>query len=505
MPRHKTRKTGTMDAVKAKESTLNLSYPTLTKANYTAWSLKMRVFMQAHGIWDAIEPKDPKATADVKVDKMAMAAIYQAIPEDILLSVAEKKTAKEVWTAIKTMCLGADKVKKAKVQTLKAEFENLIMKETESIDDFSMKMNDLVTNIRTLGETVEENYVVKKFLRAMPSKFLQITSSIEQFGDLEQMSVEEIIGSLKAHEERLRGQVENTGGQLLLTEEEWLKKESTEGQLLFTREEWMKRKKGGTEQSQGLRYRGNSSNQGGRDRSKVRCFNCSLVGHYAVECRRPRRDREPKAEVNLSQVQDDEPALLVAEREIVPNLNYGAKNCSESASNLWYLDNGASNHMTGDRSKFRELDEGVTGLVKFGDGSTVEIKGKGSILFKGKTGEELLFREVYFIPTLCNNIISLGQLSENGNKVVLNGNYLWVYDGNGRLIMNVKRSENRLYKIVIETSKSTCLLSKSEELSWRWHSRLGHVNFQAMIWMSKNKMAYGLPDFVHPKTVCTGC
>lgn len=36
--------------------------------------------------------------------------------------------------------------------------------------------------------------------------------------------------------------------------------------------------------------------------------------------------------------------------------------------------------MTGDRFKFRELDEGVTGLVKFSDGSTVEIKGKGSIL-----------------------------------------------------------------------------------------------------------------------------
>lgn len=326
-----------MDTVKAKESTLSLSYPKLTKVNYTAWSLKIRVFMQEHGIWDAIESKDPKTTIDMKVDKMAMDAIYQAIPEDVLLSVVEKKTAKEAWTAIKTMCLGADKVKKAKVQTLKAGFENLTMKEIESIDEFSMKLNALVTNIRTLGETVKENYVVKKFLRAMPSEFLQITSSIEQFGDLEQMSVEEIIGSLKAHEERLRGQVENTGGQLLLTEEEWLKKESTEGQLLFTREEWIKRKKDGTEQSQGLRYRGNSSNQGGRDKSKVRCFNCRLIGHYAAECRRPRRDKEPKPEVNLTQIQDDEPALLVAEREIVPKLSNDTRNCYES--NLWYLDN----------------------------------------------------------------------------------------------------------------------------------------------------------------------
>ncbi|XP_074346777.1 uncharacterized protein LOC141685585 [Apium graveolens] len=124
----------------------------------------------------------------------------------------------------KNHVFGSCKVKKVKVQTLKAEFENLTMKEAESIDDFSMKLNVLVTNIWTLGETVEENYIVKKFLRAMPSKFLQITSSIEQFGDLEQMSVEEIIGSLKGHEERLRGQSKNTGGKLLLIEEEWLKR-----------------------------------------------------------------------------------------------------------------------------------------------------------------------------------------------------------------------------------------------------------------------------------------
>lgn len=92
------------------------------------------------------------------------------------------------------------------------------------INDFSIKLNAPVTNICALGETIEETYVVKKLFRAMPSKFLQITSPIDQFGNLEEMSVEETIGSLKAHEERLRGQTENTGGQLMLTEEEWMGK-----------------------------------------------------------------------------------------------------------------------------------------------------------------------------------------------------------------------------------------------------------------------------------------
>lgn len=394
--------------------------------------------MQAHGIWEAVEPKDPKATVDEKTDKVAMAAIFQAIPEDILLSLAEKKTATETWTAIKTMCLGAEKVKRAKVQTLKVEFENLNMKDAEMIDDYAMKLNALVTNIQALGETVEESYVVKKLLRSMPSKFLQITSSIEQFGNLDEMSVEETIGSLKAHEERIRGQTENTRGQLMLTEEEWLKRENAGGQLLFTKEEWMKRtKRGGTGVSQGAKARGNSSYQGVRDRSTVRCFDCQGLGHFAAECRRPRRDKEQKPEVNLTQIQDDEPALLIAENEVTPKLSVNGDETFES--NVWYLDNGASNHMTGDRSKFKMLDAGVTGKVKFRDGSTVEIEGKGSVMFKSKTGKDILLRDVYFIPTLQNNIISLGQLSESGNRVIMNVNYLWVYGKDGRLVMKVKK------------------------------------------------------------------
>lgn len=201
----------------------------LSKSNYTAWSLKMKVNMQAHGIWEEVELADPKVAAVEKKDRLALAAIYQSIPEDILLSVADKKTAKEAWDAIKTMCLGADRVRQAKVQTLKSKFEVLSMKEKETIDEFCMTLNGLVTNIRALGETVEESYVVKKLLRAVPSRFLQITSAIEQFGKLNEMSIEEAVGSLKAHEERTRGQSEKNGNQLLLTEDEWVKRESNEG------------------------------------------------------------------------------------------------------------------------------------------------------------------------------------------------------------------------------------------------------------------------------------
>lgn len=145
-------KTREMETTKNKDGLVGINYLMLTKSNYTAWVLKMCVFMQAHIVWEAVGPTYPKVKIEDKSDKVALPAIYQAIPEDILVSVTEKQTAKNACDAIKTLCLGTERVKKAREQTLNAEFEILSMKETETLDNFCMKLNKLVTNIRALGE-----------------------------------------------------------------------------------------------------------------------------------------------------------------------------------------------------------------------------------------------------------------------------------------------------------------------------------------------------------------
>ena len=67
----------------------------------------------------------------------------------------------------------------------------------------------------------------------------------------------------------------------------------------------------------------------------------------------------------------------------------------------------ASNHMTGAKSAFFELDSWIRKIVKFGDGSIVEIKGRDTILFVDKGGKHHKLTSVYFIPRLKANIVSL--------------------------------------------------------------------------------------------------
>ncbi|KAL8123294.1 hypothetical protein AgCh_011317 [Apium graveolens] len=168
-------------------------------------------------------------------------------------------------------------------------------------------------------------------------------------------------------------------------------------------------------------------------------------------------------------------------------------------SQVWFLDNGANNHMTGQREKFKDIDESVNVLVRFRYGSTVNIKGKGTVAFKCKNREEMILREVYFIQMLRNNIISLGQMIKDGNNMVLDVDLLRIHDERGRLLIRVTRSANRLYKISLEESAPMCLMLRAKQTTWLWHERMGHVNFQALTQMSKDGLARGLPELMITK------
>ena len=99
--------------------------------------------------------------------------------------------------------MGAAHVIKARVQALRCEFETMFMGEEESVANFAGKLSKVATQIRSLGEKIDDGVLAAKLLRAAPAKFDAITSSIKQFGDMDSMSLEEAIGSLKIYEEKL--------------------------------------------------------------------------------------------------------------------------------------------------------------------------------------------------------------------------------------------------------------------------------------------------------------
>nr|GEZ09561.1 zinc finger, CCHC-type [Tanacetum cinerariifolium] len=87
------------------------------------------------------------------------------------------------------------------------------MKEDDTVDAFTAKLNGYATKAKKLGKTLDESLLVRKVLDSTPDRFIQIVASIEQTNDLDDITLDEIVGKLKAFEERIKlrkgGQVES--------------------------------------------------------------------------------------------------------------------------------------------------------------------------------------------------------------------------------------------------------------------------------------------------------
>jgi hypothetical protein len=66
--------------------------------------------------------------ANRKKDNKAKIIIYQGLDEGIFEIIAYAKTSKEIWEALQQKYIGADRIKKIRLQSLRGEFELLQMK-----------------------------------------------------------------------------------------------------------------------------------------------------------------------------------------------------------------------------------------------------------------------------------------------------------------------------------------------------------------------------------------
>ena len=90
-----------------------------------------------------------------------------------------------------------------KLQALRREFENLQMKDSDSIEQFSNCVMNVVNQIRMNGDELSDQKVIEKILRSLPIKFDNLVVAIEESKDLTTLSIDELFGSLYNHEGRL--------------------------------------------------------------------------------------------------------------------------------------------------------------------------------------------------------------------------------------------------------------------------------------------------------------
>eukprot|EP00253_Pinus_taeda_P017355 PITA_17355 len=133
-------------------------------------------------------------------------------------------------------------------------------------------------------------------------------------------------------------------------------------------------------------FKSNCSHGGKKgDMSKVICFNCHKMGYYVTNF--------PSNKSKKGSLEGSEGEPLASQFEM--DFTLIACMVSSMMGCVWYLDSGASFHMTGDKNLFSALDEKDLKMrINMGDDRSYSVKGVGIVAFQREHGAPLTLTNV---------------------------------------------------------------------------------------------------------------
>jgi uncharacterized coiled-coil DUF342 family protein len=130
----------------------------------------------------------------------ALHALCQALSLSEFTKISNYGTAQEASQILETTYEGTKLVKSAKLQMLISRFEKIKMLDDETFREFYSKMGNLRNSMASLGKSLSDVKLIRKILRSLPERFKIKVTTIEESKDLEEMKIEELVGSLQIYE-----------------------------------------------------------------------------------------------------------------------------------------------------------------------------------------------------------------------------------------------------------------------------------------------------------------
>ncbi|KAH0653060.1 hypothetical protein KY289_030738 [Solanum tuberosum] len=165
--------------------------PVFKGESYEFWSIRMKTIPKSQDLWDLVERgfADPDEENTLrnskKKDAKALVFIQQAVYDSHFSRIVAATTSKKAWSILQKEFQGDSKVIVVRLQSLRHDFETLMMKNGESIADLLSRAVEIVSKIRSCGEKVTDQMIVEKILRSLTPKFdhARLNRSIENNED----------------------------------------------------------------------------------------------------------------------------------------------------------------------------------------------------------------------------------------------------------------------------------------------------------------------------------
>ena len=361
----------------------------LNNHNYQTWKFKIELLLTKEDLWDTIseDSPNPTNTAWQLKDRKARATIGLLVEDNQLNLIRKLTTAKETWDALKKY--HEKSTLSNKVNLLK-KLCGLKLTETGNMEQHLAKMEDLIDQLSSLGESFAEHLTVAIFLSSLPDSYGTLITALETRP--EEDLTQELVKNKLLEEYKRRTEMTTS-----VTEHQ----EQQAMNVHATRE--------------------NQPNVSTR-RSTLTCFFCKKPNHIKKDCRKyiewkkKHPEHKVKAVKHFTQVNDKR------------NFQQGYDVCSIARTaniiNSWYIDSGATSHMCGDRNFFAALDKRLKVEVVQADGGKLTSSGIGYGYLQnfspdGNLGLKIKLLDVLFVPELKGNLISVKKLTSFGFEIHL--------------------------------------------------------------------------------------
>ena len=227
------------------------------------------------------------------------------------------------------------------------------------------------------------------------------------------------------------------------------------------------------------------------DKRNMKCHFCKKKGHFARDCFK-KKNATKRNEAVGNYINAEENSNQDADNHVIALKSDESLN--DSDNNDWWIDSGASQHMTPTKTHMNNYAKFNKPLiVKLADDTILHAIGKGNIRLKIRRGEnvvELLLSDVLHVPKIKNNLFSIPVVINKGASISFENEYCLISKGDKTFKIGSK--SGKLYKLDI-SQEETCSLSKANPNTiGLWHLRFGHLGYDNVNKLISKSMVEGI-------------
>uniref|UniRef100_A0A803Q3J9 Integrase catalytic domain-containing protein n=1 Tax=Cannabis sativa TaxID=3483 RepID=A0A803Q3J9_CANSA len=458
----------------------------LDRSNYTYWRTLVLAAVRAYnfdGFLLGTNPTPPQLTAGnvpnsayhqwLRLDQFLMHWMMNSITEPMLGYVINCRTSSEIWTVFAQLFATTSRARLLQIRGLLQSTK----KGSSTVDDYILKMKGYADHLAAAGQAISDEDLALYILGGLGSEYESIVVSLTSRS--EPLTLQELQFMLHSHEVRLQ-QLSAIALQNV--------------QANLANLSLNNGNRGGRGYRGAYRGgRGQSTNRGGRG-NRPTCQLCGRPGHTVQKCYH-------RFDITFTGTQTN-----TGSNSNSPSENYQA-NISESAiteesTGTWYLDTGATNHLTVDAQQLTtSADYKGKAKVVVGNGASIPILHVGSnSISTHSPNKSLLLKDILHVPSITQNLLSISQFTKDNNVVLQFDSVCCLIKGKTTKQVLLRGSlSNGLYKLEVptqsiavqephqprhktahcNTSVFNCTTTSNpvfdkNRISSTWHCRLGH-------------------------------